>query len=529
MSIEEFKPPERFPQKIVKNTIYNIIGNFTLLIIGFILVPYIIKHIGVNVYGNIWVVAIIIISFSQLFDFGFGSTCTKYVAEYHTKAEILNLNKIINSVLFFFLILWIIIFPLIVFFKEEIVLLLGTSADLKSEMYFVLFITTGIVAVNHITSPFYASINAIQRYDLLNIAIISGAIFNLILIIILFNTGFGVNGLAVSYFLFYLLIAISVTVYSFKLLPGLKINFKYVSIETLKKVFSFGTNLQINRIAQVLVFQLDKFLVLKFFGGNYAAYYEIGTKITGFARSIPLLLVSAVVPAASELDAKGEKLKLNILFETGTRYLIIGGLLIGGFIFTHANLLIQSWVGKKLTVEGISIASSIIRLIILGYFANMITGAMSSIALGFDRTDFERRAGIITIIMFPISVLIFLPYFGFWGIPISVAFTIIVSAVYYMLTFVRFVDYRFQNILIMLIKPFITTVVSGFLTYLLFQIFPVNLIEKRIGGIIAVSVLFLFYFVIFSGSIIFLKGYTNTDLLVLKMFIEKLRSVKSKI
>ncbi len=529
MNLEELKQPEKFPQKIVKNTIYNIIGNFTLITIGFILVPYIIKHIGVNVYGSIWVIAIIVISFSQLFDFGLTSACTKYIAEYHTKSDVQNMNRVVNTVFFFFLIFWVLVYPLIYIFREEIILLLGTSSDLKSEMYFVLFVVTAIMAVNHITSPFYASISAIQRYDLLNIFIISAAILNIILIVILFNTGFGVNGLAISYFIFYFSIAVSVILYCFKLIPGLQFGLKYLNIDTFKKVFYFGINLQIGKISQIVVFQLDKFLALKLFGGKYAAFYEVGSKITSFTRSIPLLLVSAIVPAATELDAKGENLKLKILFETGTRYLIIGGFLIGGFIFSHADLIIQSWIGKKLTIEGIYISSSIIRLIVLGYFANMITGAMSSIALGFDRTEFERRAGIVTIILFPLLAIILLPIFGFYGIAMSVSLTLVISSIYFMLLFVRFIDYKIYNVFKMLLIPISAAILSAILTYVLYKFIPESYMENRISSLIVTGILFLIYLILFSGSFVILKGYTNTDLIIIKMFIDKLKTIKTRI
>lgn len=521
MSFEDLKSTENVPRKIVKNTIYNIIGNFTLLTVGFLLVPYIIKHIGVSTYGNIWVIAVVIISLSQLFDFGIGSACTKYVSEYYVKSDILNLNKIINSSFFFFLLLWIILYSLFLTFNHVLIQIIGTAPQFQSDMKFVLLVIIGVVAINHITAPFYANINAIQRYDILNITYIIGSFINVALVVLFLQFGWGVKGVALSYFIFYLIVALSSVYFSFKNIKGLKFKIEYADISTLKKIFSFGYNLQISRFAQILVFQLDKFFTLRFFGGNSAAYYEIGSKITGFTRSIPLLLVSAIVPVASELDARGEKEKLMKLFETGTRYLIVFGLIISGFVFTHANLIVQAWVGKKLTIEGIAIASYIIRFLIIGYFVNMLTGAMSSIAIGFDRTDFERRTGILMIIIFPVLIFLLLPSFDYYGIAIAASLTIMISSFYFMLQFLNSINFGIINILKILYKPFTVAALSSVITFWIYYLIPDSILDIRIGGLMVVFGLFIIYCFLYLFLMIIFKLYQSTDIEILKMFLSK--------
>lgn len=510
-----------YTKKIVKNTLYNVLGNFTLISIGFVLIPYIIKHVGAETYGNVWVVAIIIISSSQLIDFGLGSACIKYISEFVTRNDTSNVNRVISTTFFFYLIFWILIFIFLSLFGQKIVILLGTDLKYYDDMYFVLLLTFGIVAINHISTPFYASVSAIQRYDLLNLFHVLGSIINFTLAVILFESGIGIRGLAISYFVFYLFIAISVTIITLKYLPFVKLRLKDTKYETLKKVFSFGGSLQISRIAQIFVFQLDKFIALRFFGGLNATFYEIGAKLSALTRNIPLLLTSAILPAASELDARQEDKKIYFLFESGTRYLFILGLILGGFFFTHSELLVQAWIGKKLQMEGINISATVIRLLIIGYFFNMATGFASTIAAGLNRTDIEKRTGILMLVSFPIITFIAVLIYGYFGVAIAVSITLMLCALYYTKQFLKIIKYNLNTIFKLAYKPIVATIISSGVTILIEYYLPRSFVDTRIGAITSIILLFVIFSLVFILIVYLVKGFAEIDRNIFLLFVKK--------
>ena len=69
------------PQKIVKNTIFNIVGRLCGILTVLFLTPYIINSIGVERYG-IWAIAVAITGYFGLLDFGLGESFVKYIAEF---------------------------------------------------------------------------------------------------------------------------------------------------------------------------------------------------------------------------------------------------------------------------------------------------------------------------------------------------------------------------------------------------------------------------------------------------------------
>ena len=70
---------QNLSQKIIRNTIFNIIGRGWGILIALFLTPYIISHIGVERYG-MWAIIGAVTGYFGLFDFGIGTSFVKYIS-----------------------------------------------------------------------------------------------------------------------------------------------------------------------------------------------------------------------------------------------------------------------------------------------------------------------------------------------------------------------------------------------------------------------------------------------------------------
>ena len=70
-------------KKIVKNTIANTLLKISQYIIGFLMFPFIIRHVGIEDYG-LYLLVGAFVGYFGLLDFGVGSALVKYVAQYTT-------------------------------------------------------------------------------------------------------------------------------------------------------------------------------------------------------------------------------------------------------------------------------------------------------------------------------------------------------------------------------------------------------------------------------------------------------------
>ena len=101
-------------------------------------------------------------------------------------------------------------------------------------------------------------------------------------------------------------------------------------------------------------------------------------------------MVSAFVPAAFEIETKNGKSFLNEFYLRGSKYLILVSAPILYFLITNASLIMLAWMGK-----GYGKAVLVIQILAVGYFANLVSGAASSIAIGVAKTKFEMKYSIL--------------------------------------------------------------------------------------------------------------------------------------
>ncbi|MCX5707980.1 MAG: hypothetical protein NTY14_03245 [Candidatus Omnitrophica bacterium] len=72
---------ESLAQRMMKNVIWNFIGQIWMVVLAFFATPFIVRSLNVNFYGIYTLVGVIIGYFSFL-QFGLGTATVKYVAQY---------------------------------------------------------------------------------------------------------------------------------------------------------------------------------------------------------------------------------------------------------------------------------------------------------------------------------------------------------------------------------------------------------------------------------------------------------------
>ncbi|MFH0924380.1 MAG: oligosaccharide flippase family protein, partial [bacterium] len=163
----------------------------------------------------------------------------------------------------------------------------------------------------------------------------------------------------------------------------------YTNFKTFIKLFRFGIKIQISKIAQVISFQaIDKLLIARLLNIELVAFYELGSKIVNVVRNNLLILISPFIPAASEIDVHKDNNLLWKFYLRGSKYLILISCPIVIFIIINAQWIMIMWMG-----EGYGKSAVIIQILLIGYFANLITGVASASALGMGKPEFEMKSG----------------------------------------------------------------------------------------------------------------------------------------
>lgn len=505
--------------KVIKNTFYYFLSQIVSLLIPLILTPYIISKIGLPAFG-IYTIILGFISSFGLFDLSISSSFIKFLSEYFNKNEEENLNGVINTGFFFYAVFSAVVIAVGFLFGESILSIINIPADIKAASltaFKISLITFFISNAGMIFSSLLISIQKMYLISLLNLFL---GILNLALTVFFLSLGYGLTGLLVCQLIIASITALYALIASFRSVKTIRLSPKFINKKTLKKLGSFGAQMQVSKLATVLSEKYDELLLGAFSTLINVSYFNVGNKIVKFGRIFPSQFIVQVAPTAAELHAKGEVEKLKRLFGDVTRYLTMLTAPLFVFIFAFAELIVETWMGS-----GYEISAVVIRVLIFGQLVNLAFSAPgNSIVPNIGIPKYQMYEGLIHLIVNIILTFILVKLFDIYGAAFGNTSATVVGSLFVFVVSVRFFGFKsmsfaFKNIS----KPFAASVLSTGAAYagwyFLMKYYPVKV--TRPSGIIMLAVfsavmLGIFVFVIFR------MNYLNdNDKIVLKKFINR--------
>ncbi len=450
-------------QLLVRNTLFNALGKSWGIVLNLLLVPFLVTYLGVERFG-LWALLAVLSGYFGLIDFGFGSSFVKYVAACHARSDTEGMNQVVRvGILYYFVIalfLCLLIFPWI----PEVMHLFKVSSNLFAEARFVLGTALIVLAVQNIFAVFGAVLNGLQRMDVTNKINMAVATVRALGMAVCIVFDFGLKGLMVNQLFVSLLKGLVMLRAAYCVQPQLRLRPWTFPASLFREMYGFGAKVQVSRIAQMIAFQMDRVLIGLFFNVTLVAFYDIAIRISTAMRAFPLMLTSAIVPAASELDTQKNRFALVNLHLRGAKYLIFLSTPLVCFVIIHGAALIRVWVGP-----GFEKSVGVLQFLALGYYLNLVSGTASTIAMGMGRPDLEMRYGIVMACLNLALSLILIMTIGFYGAALGSALSLAAGSLYFMVLFHHLIDLPFGRFLRLFLWPLTASIAALFSTALLLQ------------------------------------------------------------
>ena len=430
------------------------------MLVALVLIPYIIGHIGIERYG-MWAIVGVLTGYFGLLDFGIGTSFVKYIAEYYTKKDYKKINQVINTGFVFYSVFAVLIITLGLSIIKPLLNFFNIPQELYNEAVFVFLIGIILFGVSNALCVFEAIQGGLQRMDISNKVAIAMSIPNIIGTVFFLESGYGLPGLIVNNAIIFFISSMVNIIIAFKILPELRLNPSFFSKEAFKRLFGFGYKLQTAKIADIIAFQTDRLLIAHFLNISLVGFYQIGSSVAQHMRQIPLLLISAILPAASEIDAKQEQEKLRELYIKGSKYLIFVSFPIVFFVISTAHLIMLIWMGN-----GYEKSAWIIQILAIGYFVNLVSGVGVSMSAAIGKPEFQMKAAIITVVSNIILSVVLIIAIGFIGVAIATTVSLILGPVYFFIKLHSHLRLSLKNFVReIVVVPFIASIIPTMLIY----------------------------------------------------------------
>lgn len=402
------------------------------MLIGLFLMPYIISRIGLVRFG-IWALIGVVTDYFGLLDFGVTAASVKYIAEFYTRKEYENINRLINTNFLFYSCLALATIFISPPFLDELLKFFSVSSDVHQEAYFVFLLGIIIFVFSAALNIFAAIQLGLQRMDIANKIAIALSIPMVLGTILFLEGGYGIRGLMINNLIIFIISSAINVFVAIRLFPQLKFNPFLFDWRMFKKLFNFGIKTHISYLSYLGVFQLGKIFISHFLSICLVGFYQLGSKIVFTAQALPLLLISAVVPAASETEARDDKETLYLMHFRGSKYLALIGAPFLMFFFFVAPLVMLAWMG-----QGYEKSAWVIRILTPAYLFTLLTGMSTSVARGIDKPEFEMKAGILNFTLCFILSFILVIKIGLLGAALGVLIASFLSTIYFFVSFYQY-------------------------------------------------------------------------------------------
>lgn len=423
---------------LARNTAFNGAGRLWDGVISLLLTAYIVRTLGTAQYG-LWGVATAVTGYAGILDLGAGSAFAKYIAEHSERREDDQVSAIVSTGLAIYLALGV-VFVAIAWLALDGLLALAANvrADVAGDFAnpvvrddLKYLVRGGILlfAAANCVSAFTAVQTGLQRMGVTNALSFGASWVKVISTVVFLENGFGVRGLVLVHACVLGMFAVGSITAAFVLWPRLRVSPARISRAAAGRLLSFGWRAQVARLAHLIMFETDVLVIaLVLRNVELAGIYKIGLDLANKMRQLPSILLSAVLPAASAINARGDRERLLRLYLTASRYVAAAVVPVALFLAGGAYLTLRAWIGPQIDLRDSAI---VLQIMAIGYIANMLPGAGVAVALGAGRPDLQMKSGLVSMSSNLVLTIVLALAVGFWGVPAATACSMLISWVWF--------------------------------------------------------------------------------------------------
>lgn len=412
-SIDEAK------KRLLVNVGTNNLVVFVGAVIGIWQTPYLIRHLGVNVYGMIPFVTSFI-AYLNLVTMSIVNTVSRYVSIHLDRDEIEESNVYFNSALGGLLLLCGALFIIIVFLSVVFDNIFQVPAGFETSTNWLFFFVMVSSLAFTISSPFRVSTFVTHRFDLSSLIDIFSKLLRVTLLVLSFKylsaslEYFGLSYCAMA--LFYLVCFVVLARF---LVPQLQIKWKLFNWGALGKMGHMSAWILVNQVGAVLYFASSFILINLFLGpeqcGRYGpiAMWVMLLGALGGATSKVFAPIAIDYIANDRIDVLAFQMRRSIKFI---------GLIMGlpvGLLCGLARPLLTRWVGPLFA--DLTPLVWLVWLLIGPWLVNIAAWPMFPIFMGLDKVKVPATVTLVIGVINVVLTILLVRYtgLGIYGVALS--------------------------------------------------------------------------------------------------------------
>lgn len=443
-----------------KNASVNLAAKVFYMITRFFLPPLTLSYVTLEEYG-IWAACFILIGYLGMSAFGVSNVYIRYVAEFHARKEIDQINRLLSTGLTVIAALGVVLLAALWFGLPLIITRLNVPPGLHHTAFTLIFITAATFMLDLSFGAFAYVLSGLQRITEQTVVWVISFCLEALLIVVLLVSGFGIYALLWAFVVRYLVATAAYVVLCYRLLPGLSLGLGHFDKGMLRLFYSYGAIVQLSGLLGMFLYSVEKLIAGFFIGVGATGLLDVGEKLPVMTSQVPASMNSILLPAMSHMHGLEQRREIATLYLKGSRYMnmMMGTLM--GFLAAFSLPVLTAWIGAG---EQYRTAAIILPLVCLPYQMHELTGPASAFHRGTGKPARELVYPLTQLLLVLLTVGL-----GFWWVGrtvivicASVSFSMVLSALFYQLYTNRLLGLGIREYAWKVLAPGIVPYLVGF-------------------------------------------------------------------
>jgi O-antigen/teichoic acid export membrane protein len=352
------------PKRLVHNTFYNVAGLLSNALVGFFLISFLLGRLGEARYGVWLLIGGSIYRYAPLLSFGLNSSINRYIPVFGAQNDKDGLQRVVNTSLLFFMAAGIIlvIISLIVCYN------VGAWFTIEPE----LVRTAGVLVLvigfcSALAMPMQTStaiLSGLQRYDVINLAMLAVLALRTILVVILLRQGYGLLTTGILFGSSEIVMRAVHSAFIKKLLPGAPLSLSKIDLQLLKEMLAYGINTFMYAMGAIIIYHASNLIIGIFIGTAEITQFAIASAGVLLLNQLLAAFTAAIKPAVSDLDTRNDAAAVKEIAFLTQKYSLLLIIPAGCFLVAMGGDFLYIWVSDQFQDPKVIYTMAVILIIL---------------------------------------------------------------------------------------------------------------------------------------------------------------------
>jgi O-antigen/teichoic acid export membrane protein len=331
---------------VARNISTRYLAIFVDGVIGLLLLPFNVSHLGASAYG-LWALTASVTWFFGVLDLGYGNGLVKFIAQYRAWRDRNALNEILSTIGVVFTGLGALCLALTALLAWWIDSVFSIEPDQVRTAQHVLLIVGVYLAVRFPLSICGAVVNGFQRFYLNNIVSVATSLVVAAVNVWVLSAGYGLVGLVAATTAVRILSLGLFVGTAFYAYPGLRVRLSLFRTARLKEVTGFSVYMFVLDWSAKLNYSSDTIVIGAMLDTTAVAVWTVAQRLAQVAQQLTGQLTAPLFPNVVDSDAAQRLDRLQLIMIQGTKLSLAFAAPLCLGLIVSADSLIDSWVGRQ--------------------------------------------------------------------------------------------------------------------------------------------------------------------------------------